>query len=114
MKRKQLFSFLLTALLLAPTFAPIAQADEGMWTFNNVPRAEIKRRYKFDVTDAWLRKIQLASVRFNSGGSGSFISQSGLVLTNHHVASETLAKLSTKERDIVKAGYPRAHHRRGT
>ena len=66
-----------------------ALADEGMWTFNNVPKAEIKKRYGFDITDNWLKKVQLASVRFNSGGSGSFVSADGLVLTNHHVASET-------------------------
>ena len=56
-------------------------ADEGMWPFNNVPRTEIKRKYGFEVTDEWLRRVQLASVRFNNGGSGSFVSPNGLVLT---------------------------------
>ncbi|MFH3675855.1 S46 family peptidase, partial [Acinetobacter baumannii] len=82
-----------------------ARADEGMWPFNNVPKAEIKRRYGFEVTDAWLQKVQLASVRFNNGGSGSFVSPDGLVLTNHHIASDTLAKLSTPQRDLVKEGF---------
>src|SRR5215216_6333024 len=83
----------------------IARADEGMWTFNNVPRAEIQKRYGFDVTDAWLKKVQLASVRFNNGGSGSFVSPDGLVLTNHHVASDTLQKLSSAEKDYIKDGF---------
>ncbi len=95
---------LFTLALVAPTFQ-VARADEGMWTFNNVPRAEIKKRYGFDVSDAWLRIVQLASVRVNSGGSASFVSPNGLVLTNHHVASDTLAKLSTPGRDLVKTGY---------
>lgn len=80
-------------------------ADEGMWPFNNVPKAEIKRRYGFDVTDVWLRKVQLASVRFNNGASGSFVSPEGLVLTNHHVASGAVQKLSTPQHDYIKTGF---------
>ena len=103
MKRNSFFSILLALSITLPT---LARVDEGMWTFNNVPRAEIKRKYGFDVTDEWLRRVQLASVRFNSGGSGSFVSPTGLVLTNHHVASETLQKLSTEGgRNLVKEGY---------
>jgi hypothetical protein len=104
MRLKKVFSALLVALFAATTF-PAALADEGMWPFNNVPKAEIKRRYGFDVTDAWLKKVQLASVRFNNGGSGSFVSPDGLVLTNHHIASDTLHKLSTPEKDYMKAGF---------
>ncbi|PYT08180.1 MAG: serine protease [Acidobacteria bacterium] len=76
-----------------------------MWPFNNVPRAQIKTKYGFDVTDAWLKKVQLASVRFNNGGSGSFVSADGLVLTNHHIASDTLQKISTPEKDYNKEGF---------
>jgi hypothetical protein len=76
-----------------------------MWVFNNVPREEIKKRYGFEVTDAWLDHVRLSSVRFNSGGSGSFVSADGLVLTNHHVASDALAKLSTPERNYFKTGF---------
>ncbi len=83
----------------------VVRADEGMWLFNNVPRAELKRRYGFEVTDAWLRKAQLASVRFNNGGSGSFVSPDGLVLTNHHIASDTVAKVSTPQKDYTKEGF---------
>ncbi|MBA3715869.1 MAG: S46 family peptidase [Pyrinomonadaceae bacterium] len=104
--RKQLRAGL-AALLTVSTLSigPGVRADEGMWPFNNVPKAEIKRRYGFDVTDAWLKKVQMASVRFNSGGSGSFVSPDGLVMTNHHIASDTLAKLSTPQKDLVKEGF---------
>jgi hypothetical protein len=54
---------------------------------------------------AWADHLRLSSVRFNSGGSGSFISSNGLVLTNHHVASDTLHKLSTADRDLIRDGF---------
>jgi Peptidase S46 len=94
------------ASLLA--FQPLnltALADEGMWTFNNVPKAVIKERYGFEVTDAWLKKMQLASVRFNNGGSGSFVSPEGLVLTNYHVIEDIVGELSTPEKDYAKDGF---------
>jgi S1-C subfamily serine protease len=76
-----------------------------MWTFNNVPRAEIKKKYGFDVTDAWLKRVQLASVRFNNGGSGSFVSPDGLVLTNYHIVEEIVNQVSTPEKDLAKEGF---------
>ena len=48
------------------------RADEGFWPFNAVPREAIQRTYGFKVTDGWLKRLQLASVRF-PGGSGAFI-----------------------------------------
>jgi peptidase S46-like protein len=104
MKLKRFLCAIVAAIFVTPVFN-LAVADEGMWTFNNAPRAEMKKRYGFDVTDAWLKKVQLASVRFNNGGSGSFVSADGLVLTNHHVAANTLQKLSTHEKDYVNDGF---------
>src|SRR6266404_4943182 len=104
MKRNRLSSALLIALFAASGFN-LVRADEGMWTFNNVPRAEIKKKYGFEVTDAWLKKVQLATVRFNSGGTGSFVSADGLVLTNHHIGSDVLQKISTAENDYNKEGF---------
>src|SRR5947209_1562502 len=105
MKIRRFAGVLLGALLVLSSLGTAARADEGMWTFNNVPRAEIKKRYGFDITDEWLKKVQLGSVRFNNGGSGSFVSPEGLVLTNHHIASDTLQKISSAEKDYVKDGF---------
>lgn len=98
--------FLCALLLAAFTFQSIpVTADEGMWTFNNVPREDIKQKYGFEVTDDWLRKVQLASVRFNNGGSGSFVSPNGLVLTNYHIVEDIVGEVSTPEKDLAKEGF---------
>ena len=96
---------LAAALFIISAISRSARADEGMWPFNNVPKPELKRRYNLTITDAWIKKVQLASVRFNNGGSGAFVSADGLVLTNHHIAEDTLAKLSTEEKDYMKEGF---------
>lgn len=80
-------------------------ADEGMWVFNNLPRQQLKDKYSFEPSQAWTEHVMKSSVRFNSGGSGSFVSSTGLVLTNHHVGADTLHKISTAERDYFKQGF---------
>ncbi|MET0625813.1 MAG: S46 family peptidase [Pyrinomonadaceae bacterium] len=99
--RAALAALLLAASALGP--AP-ALADEGMWTFNNLPRAEIKKRYGFEVTDEWVRRVQSATVRFPNG-TGSFVSPEGLVLTNYHIVEDIVGELSTAERDFAKTGF---------
>jgi hypothetical protein len=97
--RKSFLAFLVLLLAL-----PLA-ADEGMWLFNRTPNAIFKQRYGFTPTQAWLDHLQKSSIRFNSGGSGSFVSADGLALTNHHVGLDCLAKISTKGHDYVTTGY---------
>ena len=82
-----------------------AKADEGMWLFNDLPTKLLKERYGFEPSRAWAEHLMKSCVRFNVGGSASFISSTGLVLTNHHVGSDTLYKLSTPERNIMDVGF---------
>ncbi|MDX6498057.1 MAG: hypothetical protein QOG23_1317 [Blastocatellia bacterium] len=105
MKFRKVLCALLLALFSLQTLNFTALADEGMWTFNNVPRAEIKKKYGFDITDEWLKKVQLASVRFNNGGSGSFVSPNGLVLTNYHIVEDIVNEVSTPQKDLAKEGF---------
>src|SRR5258705_3941808 len=105
MRLRKFLSALLLALFSLQTLHLTALADEGMWTFNNVPRAEIKKKYGFEITDEWLKKVRLASVRFNNGGSGSFVSSNGLVLTNYHIVEDIVNEVSTPEKDLAKEGF---------
>jgi hypothetical protein len=104
MNRSSFRCALIVALFTFQTI-PVAALDEGMWTFNNVPREDIKQKYGFDVTDEWLQKVQLASVRFNNGGSGSFVSPNGLVLTNYHIVEDIVGEASTANKDYAKEGF---------
>ena len=96
----------LIGLFMTPT---TIQADEGMWLFNNPPRAQLKK-YDFDPTEKWLDHVRLSSVRFNSGGSGSFVSPDGLVMTNHHVGAGDLEKVSTPEKNYLRDGFHAKTH----
>ncbi|MGD0127056.1 MAG: S46 family peptidase [Terriglobia bacterium] len=96
---------LLTLSVWALLSISISLADEGMWTFDNPPLKQLKERYGFEPTRAWLDHVRLASARFNDGGSGSFVSPHGLVLTNHHVALGQLQKVSSPTKDYVKDGF---------
>src|SRR5262245_57306381 len=84
---------------------PAARSDEGMWLFNNPPRELLKKKYGFEPTPQWLEHVQKSSVSFNSGGSGSFVSADGLVMTNHHVGADCLQKLGSKEQNYLKDGF---------
>ena len=79
--------------------------DEGMWPFDGLPLQRLKEKFGFEPTKEWIDHVRLGSVRFDTGGSGSFVSPNGLVMTNHHVALETLQKISTQEKDWVKDGF---------
>ncbi len=96
--------FILTFALIALSGADLS-GDEGMWLFNDLPDAYLKDNHGFEATAAWADHLRLSSVRFNSGGSASFVSSTGLVLTNHHVAADTLHKISTKEQDYHADGF---------
>jgi Peptidase S46 len=103
MRMKSLVRSALVAVALAACVPLIA--DEGMWPFNNVPVKYLKSKYGWAPDRAWLDHVRLASVRFNDGGSGSFVSSTGLVLTNHHVGANCIQKMSNAEHDYIKTGY---------
>jgi Peptidase S46 len=97
--------FLVVLLTYAFVCSTVATADEGMWLYNAAPKDKIKAKYGFEVTQAWLDHVRLSSVRFNNGGSGSFVSPDGLTFTNHHVGAACVQQLSTEGHDYIKTGF---------
>jgi hypothetical protein len=86
-------------------FAILGWADEGMWLYNAFPKQKVKAKYGFEVKQDWLDHVRLGSVRFNNGGSGSFVSPDGLTFTNHHVGAVCVQQLSTHGHDYIKEGF---------
>ena len=76
-----------------------------MWTFTDFPFARFAKEYGFAPDQAWLDHLRLASVRFNSGGSGSFLSADGLTITNQHVGQDCVQKLSSAGHDYLAEGF---------
>jgi len=100
--KRVFFPFLLLCLL---TLGRLGRADEGMWLFNAFPKQKVKAKYGFEPTQQWLDHVRLGSVRFNNGGSGSFVSAHGLTFTNHHVGAVCVHQLSTHGHDYMKEGF---------
>jgi hypothetical protein len=100
--KRVLFPITLLCLL---TLGSLCRADEGMWLFNAFPKDKVKAKYGFEPSQQWLDHVRLSSVRFNNGGSGSFVSPDGLTFTNHHVGAVCVHQLSTHGHDYMKEGF---------
>jgi V8-like Glu-specific endopeptidase len=98
--RCRLFAFVATFLLLSG----LALADEGMWTFDNFPNELVSERYGVEIDDAWLERVRRATVRL-SGCTASFVSATGLILTNHHCVASCLAQNSSRETSLLDTGF---------
>jgi hypothetical protein len=96
---------IIAAALFAVFGGGTVLADEGMWSFNNLPMKQLQERYGFEPPAGWVEHLRGSAVRFNNGGSGSFVSADGLIMTNHHVGADMLAKISTPEKDYYKQGF---------
>lgn len=90
---------------VAAALTQTVQSDEGMWLYSSPPKEQLRSRYGFELTAGWLDHLMQSSVRFNSGGSGSFVSEDGLVISNHHVGADALQKVSSEKKNYLKEGF---------
>jgi len=104
-KLRSILPAIVSTIILTCSLAQFAGADEGMWTFNNFPSQHVQARYGFAPSQAWLDHVRDASLRIAQGCSASFISPSGLVMTNHHCVVECEEQLSTGQENLVEGGF---------
>ncbi|QVL31276.1 S46 family peptidase [Telmatocola sphagniphila] len=104
MTRFAVFTLTLFVGLGGITTMPV-YSDEGMWLLNEPPTSILLTKYNFELTPEWLENARLSSIRFNNGGSGSFLSADGLIITNHHIGADALQKLSNKDRNLFRDGF---------
>ncbi|MDR2012484.1 MAG: S46 family peptidase [Rhodanobacter sp.] len=93
------------AFMLAFVTGGSALAGEGMWTPDNLPKAQLRADYGFTPDAKWIERAQKSALRLAGGCSGSFVSPKGLVLTNHHCVNSCVQQLSTAEKDFIKSGF---------
>ena len=103
--KRLLFLIIVLSLTYVTGSVNVANAHEGMWLFDAPPRERIYEKYGFELTDEWLEHVQKATIRFGRGGSASFVSPQGLILTNQHVGVRFLQQLSTADNNLVENGF---------
>ncbi|MBP6690054.1 MAG: S46 family peptidase, partial [Hyphomonadaceae bacterium] len=83
---------------------PAAQAEEGMWTFDNFPADRMREEMGWAPDQAWLDRVMAGTARL-PGCSASNVSDAGLVLTNHHCVISCVTALSTTDANFIQNGF---------
>ncbi len=113
----------LSFLILFSVFTA-ARADDGIWLWNQLPKPQVgvpgasgsmgaaaatgdpTKPKRPEISEAFAENLRLATLRLNDGsGSGSFVSPTGLILSNQHLVAACIAKLSNKDHDYTPDGF---------
>ena len=94
------------AIVLGACFAlaGVAKAEEGMWTFDNIPAERMRADIGWAPDEAWLERVMASSARL-PGCSASLVSGEGLVLTNYHCVDSCVYGLSSARRNYQEDGF---------
>ncbi len=80
--------------------------DNGkMWTFDFPPLDYFQSAYGFRPTQEWLDKVRMSALRFADYCSASFVSEDGLVMTNHHCGRESVSQVQKEGEDLHENGF---------
>jgi hypothetical protein len=115
MKRQLLFVLLFSFTIInaQSIYEPVdlskvkfEMSDLGkMWTFDSVPVDQFEKLYGFKPSQEWLDDVRMSALLFGGFCTAAFISEDGLVMTNHHCGRQVLPGVSPKDKDYLRDGY---------
>jgi hypothetical protein len=80
--------------------------DNGkMWTFEYPPMDYFSQAYNFQPDEKWFEHIRMSALRFANYCSASFVSEDGLVMTNHHCARQSITQVTKEGEDLHETGF---------
>ena len=80
--------------------------DTGkMWTFEYPPVDYFEKEYGFTPDKDWFDHVRMAALKFATYCSASFVSEDGLIMTNHHCARQNVTKVTRDGEDLHKNGF---------
>nr|HQU61071.1 S46 family peptidase [Saprospiraceae bacterium] len=77
----------------------------NMWTFDAVPVDLFEKRYDFRPGEEWLEDVRLSALEFSTGCSASFVSEDGLIMTNHHCIRGALPRIQQEGENLQQDGF---------
>jgi len=107
MQKKLVFQIVLICLLSIT----LVHADEGMWLLNSLNQLPWKemQAHGLKLTPEQIYNpngVSLADAIVQiGGGTGSFVSSQGLIITNHHVAFGAIQRQSSSDQDFIRQGF---------
>ncbi len=80
--------------------------DNGrMWTFDDIPYEYFNKEYGFNPTEEWLKHVQKSALQFGGGCSAAFVSENGLIMTNHHCGRGQLSSIQEEGENLLRDGF---------
>jgi len=76
-----------------------------MWTFDDLPLNYWEKQYNFTPDKDWTKHVQLSALQFGGGCSAAFVSEDGLIMTNHHCGRGELTSLQKDGESLLRDGF---------
>ncbi len=77
----------------------------SMWTFDSVPILKWQTKYNFSPGKEWLDKVMKSALQFGGGCSAAFVSEDGLIMTNHHCGRSMLKLVEKEGENLLRDGF---------